>query len=151
MICTGSDEKKKIVKLRTGLRHLSRLWHLICVIAGHEGPHCGRFSSVGYFNQIDRTFIIGEPGPRQTPKIGQIWEICKSEPYGRHLRRSLCVGGPDWKLLIDRQTEGNINTNEQFQTKVRLQNCENYLSTKLFQISVFKIPWQWQQSSRFWQ
>jgi len=49
-------------------------------------------------------------------------------------------GWNDWKLLIDRHTEGNINTNEQFQTNVRLQNCENYSSTKLFQISVFKIP-----------
>jgi len=114
-----------------------------------------RFSSAGCIaTKLIELSSLGNPPLRQTPKIGQIWEICKSkavEPYGRHQRQglaSLCMGLTNSKLLIDRHTEGNINTNEQFQTNVRLQNCENYSSTKLFQISVFKIPWQWQQSSK---
>ena len=56
--------------MRIQFWHLYRRWNLIWVIIGYEGPKCGRFSSVGDLNQIDRTFILGVKGP-EIPKIGQ--------------------------------------------------------------------------------
>lgn len=93
-------KEKNCVKLRTGFRHLSRRWHLICVIVGLVGPKCGRFSSEGELISTKLTELSssGYWAPR-FPKLAKIERFVRVRRWTirRHLRLGPAprsVGGP---------------------------------------------------------